>query len=406
MSDRVVRIILMSLLVLFAGSYSIYTAIRFLYTPYKTETLLEYSVTDSYRAKAVAIRDETVLEYNGDGFLVFTKVDGAVVIAQSVIANVYQTTDDLHWQTLLAQYDAEIELLKTAQNASGQLIGNDVLLNQINDSVSSLVSASVTRDLRTLSENRNQLQLLLSRRLIASGRQKDFSERINYLTSQKEYARSQVSEHIGTVTAKYSGYFCSVNDGYENLLTIDGMMEYSIEEYLKFINGEVLPKPTGGIGRVHDGHNWYLAVEVSKDHLDRFSASKMVMLDFGIATCREVPASIHQVFSQEGNDTAIVILKCNRLNEALIKMRFTTLDIRFGSFSGLRINPLAIRYNGQTEGVYVLSGGMITFKAIERIYSSDEFVLCKYDEFGDAKALKLFDDVIIEGADLYDGKII
>ena len=62
--------------------------------------------------------------------------------------------------------------------------------------------------------------------------------------------------------------------------------------------------------------------------------------------------------------------------------------------------------------VYIQLGNEILFKQIVPLFTGDDYVICKQDpeddelvtdEFG---ILKAFDEVVVEGANLYDGKII
>ena len=57
------------------------------------------------------------------------------------------------------------------------------------------------------------------------------------------------------------------------------------------------------------------------------------------------------------------------------------------------------------RGVYVVNGMQINFVPVEMLYSNDEFIICKKQiETGDT--VKLYDQVVVKGKKLYDGKII
>ena len=56
-------------------------------------------------------------------------------------------------------------------------------------------------------------------------------------------------------------------------------------------------------------------------------------------------------------------------------------------------------------------GSEVTFRQIDRIYSGEDFVICNVsieeEKLADnTKALQIYDRIITEGANLYDGKII
>ena len=63
----------------------------------------------------------------------------------------------------------------------------------------------------------------------------------------------------------------------------------------------------------------------------------------------------------------------------------------------------------KVQGVYIKYAKEIMFKEISIIYSASNFVICSANpeniqtKYG---AVRLYDDVVTQGADLYDGKII
>lgn len=73
-------------------------------------------------------------------------------------------------------------------------------------------------------------------------------------------------------------------------------------------------------------------------------------------------------------------------------------------YSGLVVNTEAVRIVDDVKGVYVDNGYMIKFKPIEVIYTGDGYMLCKVSE--DKSGLVLYDEVVIGGRNLYDGKIV
>ena len=56
-------------------------------------------------------------------------------------------------------------------------------------------------------------------------------------------------------------------------------------------------------------------------------------------------------------------------------------------------------------GVFVRSGLTFEFCPIEVLYADESYSIVRW-ESGKSGALKLYDEVVIGGKDLYDGKII
>ncbi len=410
MNGRLTGVLLSTMMILFVTFYSIYTGVRYFYSPYQTETAFTYTVSDYYRAKAVIIRNEQLLTQQPDasGVLSYVKPDGAVVIPGSVIAKVYTDAAQLRSQMQVEQLDREIALLGEAQRTSAQLLGADTLRAQVSDTVGGLVDAAMRYDLSDVNDVRNRLQLLLGKYRISTGRDTNYAERITYLQNERGRLAAAVSQPIQSVSINTGGYFCSTADGYEMRLTPD-FESLSLDDYRRAINGTMKVEPVSTIGKVQQGHDWYLALVVDKNDTKRFVPGTMVELDFNVQGCNDIPASVYRVLPDDSGD-AVVILRTNYINVTLINLRQVDLDISFKSYTGLRVGKQALRYEGQTEGVYVKNGNLITFKPIQRIYTGENFVLCtspaRNEEDTGYEPINQFDEVIVKGTDIYDGKIV
>lgn len=69
---RMTHLLLGTLLVILLASYSLYTAVRYFYSPYQTMTAFSYTVSDSYTGGAVAVRDEALLDGTATAFSVMS----------------------------------------------------------------------------------------------------------------------------------------------------------------------------------------------------------------------------------------------------------------------------------------------------------------------------------------------
>ena len=107
----------------------------------------------------------------------------------------------------------------------------------------------------------------------------------------------------------------------------------------------------------------------------------------------------------EKDGSCAVVLQSDTLSEVLNSLRKQTVTIRFKSYSGIRVSNKAIHFEEDQMGVYIVEGAVAHFAPIEKVYSNDEYMLCKTDtELKDA--LQAYDQVIVEGKDLYDGKVV
>lgn len=403
MENRFFTRLLVTVLAAFAVCYTVWLAYRFFAPTYRTETAFSYTVADSCRVRAVAVRDEQVLTSSQDGVYDYLCDDGEVVLQHTPVADVYQNAQDLARQELAERCEQEIAMLRRAESAGVQPFLTENLSAQINDAAGSLIDSTARSSLDDLSARRENLQYLLSKKLLASGKATDFSARISLLESQKAAAESAITSSPGTVRAGVAGYFCAATDGYETLLPSD-CSQLTVGMLRGILDGSTQPLSyANAVGKVQKDFRWNLAFFVDSEQAEEFQKGASVTLNFGVSGATEIPATVSDVREEDGE--TLIVLTCDRLSHYLINVRIVSVEVKFRSYSGLRIRKDAVRYVGQTEGVYVKSGNLVEFKPIERIYEDETYLLCS-DAGNLENSLEQFDEVIVEGRDLYDGKFL
>ena len=93
------------------------------------------------------------------------------------------------------------------------------------------------------------------------------------------------------------------------------------------------------------------------------------------------------------------------MNTEYAGLRNEQIRITFDKHTGYQISNKAIREVDGQKGVFVLNGNIVKFKKINIAYSDSEYSICNNPE-NEGGFVELYDEVIVEGVDLYDGKII
>ena len=92
------------------------------------------------------------------------------------------------------------------------------------------------------------------------------------------------------------------------------------------------------------------------------------------------------------------------MNSELASLRSGPMTVVSKEYSGLKVSKKALRVVDSQKGVYIVKGMQAKFVPVEILYSNDSIMICeKSDEDG---SLRLYDQVIVKGRNLYDGKII
>ena len=92
-------------------------------------------------------------------------------------------------------------------------------------------------------------------------------------------------------------------------------------------------------------------------------------------------------------------------------------EIVIEGIEGISVPKKALRVLNGVEGVYILVGDVVRFRSVERIAEKGEYYIVKLksnaavfeDEKGEEveiKPLSLYDNIIVSGKELFDGKII
>ena len=116
-----------------------------------------------------------------------------------------------------------------------------------------------------------------------------------------------------------------------------------------------------------------------------------------------------EAMNRDGDVTTLVF-RCNTVTAELLSLRKETIKIVENEYDGLKIDPRSIRVNEDGDyGVYALVGNVVRWRDINIIYQTEEYaVVEKLDTSLEVNSgyLHLYDEVVVEGKNLYDGKIV
>lgn len=425
MNGYIVRF-LSIILVLFLVVYSGYQVYRFVYKPYETERAFSYTMTETVRTKGIVVRDEESFENNSAGMLSYTASDAEKITSGSVIGNIYDSYEQASAVQRIKELDEELsELVKITDPGSVVYVNTEILSNQINEKLGILVQLAATGDASGEISLRTQIQSLLNKKQLITGQVSGFSDRISNLKQEKEILAQQVGNNFETLKAPYSGYFARYCDGVENRLSLESVSKMPDTELNELISGKY-SRDESLTGKIVKDHRWYFVSFVSKKDSEKFKTGSKVYLNFPAKRITDIPATIYSVTSSETGERYKIVLECDYISPGLLTLRSATAEISFKTYSGLRISSQAVRMVNGQAGVYVKTGYNIQFRPIRIIYQDSDFTLCGPVLEGESqmnilvqgqdqpeetetisnKPLEMFDEVIIGGTDIYDGKPI
>ena len=397
--------IFIAIVALFAASFLLYQVVTVSSKTISTEYALHYSYYDAITTEGFFVRNEQVLTSDAGGVLSYTVGDGEHVAVSGTVAEIYSNEADASAQARIKDLQEQIDALNDLQSGSGQYPADpDLLGAQVNEKLNQLLSIAEKGRLDGLDSTAASLLTLMNKRQIAAGMVADFSGTIAQLQAELNDLRNSAGEAASRITVPSSGYFVSTVDGLEQALTVPEL-ETLTPEKLDAVKAAQPANVEGAVGKLVYDYEWYIACTMTEDQASLLSKGQTIDIVLQIGTQSVQPVTVSSINRGSGDGRCVVILRCDYTSSELFSARQETIQIRLKEYSGLRIASSAVRVVDGVRGVYVLSGIAAKFKPINILYSNASFTICETDTT-QSNSLKLYDEVIVEGKDLYDGKVV
>jgi len=360
--------------------------------------------------------------------------DGEKVAEGGAIAEIYPTEEDAAVQNRIARIDDELNRLSALETPSDSTASNPKLIgSQISKKITSILGALKSGSMSDVTDERNDLQLLLSQRQVVTGKESsgDYAAHVNELHEERIALTQSASASIGTVSSPAAGYFIRSVDGYENAVSLDGVTSLSVSDVRALEEEEPAGTDTESIGKVAKDFNWYIACILTENDLVRLDRTTKVTVEMPFATVEQIPAEVVKINRDSETGEAAVILKCTYMNSDLASARMETLRINISSYSGVLVPESAVHFADvvahetdedgnevdvtyeNIRGVYVKSGSRLRFVQIFSDATINGYAICKVslsteerEQLVTGDTIQLYDEVVVEGTDLYDGKML
>ena len=386
----------LSLFFIFYVSYQVYLTS---FEKVETETALEKTVNNSLFTTGFFVREEEYIVNSASGTVIPVAQDGKKVSSGDTVAVAFGSDASVEAYMRTQLLKAELERytkLNSITPSSG--IDADALDSSIGSAISDLVDKIDANDIGNLSSDYAALRDAVTKKQLILGENINFQDIIDGINNELELLEGRKLDHE-TINATGSGYYIANVDGYENAFDYKEVKNILPEQVDALLSGERAQVADDVMGKLVTGFNWYIVCKLEIEDIAELEVNSFVTVDFPYSSTEALKAQVVAV-NVSGADTAAVVLRCNVMNEELANMRIEDIEIIFNSVTGFRVPANAVREVDGVKGVYILRSNSVTFREINIVWTSDEYVICNDDE------IKLYDEIITKGKDLYDGKAI
>lgn len=397
--SKALRVILCIVAIVFLG-HQIYSLA---YKPITTVSAEYHTVSEGFNINGTIIREEKVIDNNKSGALHFVLSNGERVAKNGTIANIYSNADASVIVSRIEQLQLRIADIEEMQGYNDVEAADISLANtKVNNSFNTMLRGIATGDFSSFEADSAELLTDISRRQMITGEQTDFSVRLNELKTELDSLNASLPQPVGSITANRSGYFVSGVDGYESVLLCENI-ESVTPEYIDSLKPENINDTS--IGKIVSGYRWYIAAKVDISESMKYKTGDKLTLKTTIKSTPELNVVLEKINSSSSDKSAVMIFSCQQMNSELATMRKGVFTIVNSTYSGLKIPTKALRVQDGKTGVFVRSGMTVKFVSVNVIHRTDEYIICE-QEVSNSTVLRLYDDVVVRGKRLYDGKII
>lgn len=403
-NKNIVKYIACSLLGVCIILYFVYQVVQMNSSPYKTEVALEREIQDVVTATAFVVRDESYITASTtNGTVVSIAEDGKRVSSGDAVAVVFQNEESAAVYARIKEIKSEIEYYKQLKNRVG--VGTNApssYNNLIDEACISLILAAQEGIDSNFDEALIDLRNAVTARQLAVGEKLSVEAKLSSLEAEL-ISLEGATVTYNTISSPNPGYYIGSVDGYETAIGYSEVEDINCAEIDALINSNKQEVSENVMGKLVDSFNWYLLCNIPYNMSGDITVGKTVRVNLPNTAVGQIKCTVVSKGDKEGENVAVV-LKCNTMNRDVANLRIEEIQIITDEYTGIRINNTAIREKDGEKGVYVIRGNIVEFKKIEIISSSEDYSVIK--TMDDSAYVKRFDTVIIEGVDLYDGKII
>lgn len=369
---------------------------------YKTETAIKYTLAESITLDGVVAFDSVDVAGSGDlGYLV---QDGERVTNGTTVAEVYTDDSQGLQRERLDRLERTITLLTKSQNSTGSDLS--VLTNQTKQALYNLLDKINTAQYSGITDAEDTFLLAQNRLQVSTGQTAGFADTIAALQVEYDSIKAQL-DALQTITATTNGYFSSTAASPDIAADRQALDDADPATLQKMLADGFPAAATDRAGQITTGFSWKFYAVCDLDTAARFDNISSVKISVPGKQNTPLSATVEEVAPDKDNGIAKIVLQCQTINAEVLSFGQETAQIDLKTYEGIRIDKEALHIVDGQRGVYVKYGNLQRFLKITTLYENDSYILIPENgKIGTDNEVRLYDEIIVQGTNLQDGKLL
>jgi len=394
--------IVVSLIAIIVIVLLIFQLYNYFYLSVTTEYAVKATMEDSFDVSGIVCRNEYLLKKDALGYYDIALKNGSKVSKGGVIAGIYSKEEDVKAKEQARLLRAQVDEYNNAISAKSSYSGDSSIYEQnIQNALSDYSGALQSGDSFAAMESIDNFEKQVLIKEIISGKNTKYHQIMDDLNTQISALESSIGG-VTNVLADRSGYFTTEADGFEETVISKKMQEMKVSEYNELFSkiSFDVQKPEELLGKIvldYSSDFYFVAPKVS---IKEYEVGDSIYLRFPSVSDDKVKCNVISLSEEE--DNVLVGVSCSKVHAGLFSSRLVDAEVITKTYDGIRIDKESIRIVDGQNGIYVKVGSIVKFKKVNVLYMGSTYALIEETPNGVVN----FDEVIVGGRDIYDGKLL
>lgn len=382
----------------------------------RIETMIVRTGTEEEMFEAVGFvfRKQTVIKAPAEGYVYCEVAEDQRVKSGEAVISIYKDEVNAEANSELQNIDSQIKKLSGGTLKENAYSRDDVKIEQtISMTLRDVPRLGAKGDVAAVTKIKEDVNALIEDRRIVTGEAQpgDKTQELDALKRKKAELEKQYNIERTLVHAPESGAFVSRIDGFEELLDPEHLKEID-SGYLEKLKKQK-PAPDmasrvesgSSIGKIVDNFGWSVAAVVPSKLVDDVSVGDSMGIRLIDVSTVSVEGTVSQLKNEENGKTVIVV-NCNKYIDSVYSTSSANMQFVKQRYEGFRVPAASIRMTDGKTGVYIIRNDMAKFVPVDILYNNKEWVIISEQAEPGERTIKLYDELIIKGKDIYNDKVV
>ncbi len=371
----------------------------------QTQTVLQTTEYQTVDVQLYTVRKESLVAQQSAGESVPTVQDGERVAKGEPLAALFSSEEKAQAYLESRELEKKLHRYDVFQNSSAGSMDIHKLDREIDLSFLSWLDIVDSGDLEDYAQQSDLLlDKLTLRQAAVSGRLEDNGV-VTQLRQELQQAKA-LGKPQSYINAEQAGYFvsdaafCVPQELYQTVL------KQTVSDIERLLSAEPQGNP-GVMGKLVQAHEWYVLTLIPAERAAQFQPGGTAKLLMDQYESGFLEMEVRAIGAQD-NGKVPLVLSSREMNAYLSGMKVENARLVLQEYKGLKVARAAVRVQDGVKGVYIRRNQMVNFRRLDVVYETADFVIAVHNTHSSSPIahVKLYDEVITQGRDLYDRKII